>query len=64
MKEVEIKNALYRIETIKRKYDDSYNKGKKNLEDINYCKEELIKLNQTMPNNPQIQNLLKKLNIN
>ena len=63
MKDVEIKNALYRIETIKRKYDDSYNNGKKNLKDINYCKEELIKLSQTMPNNPHVQNLLKKLNI-
>ena len=64
MKEVEIKNALYRIERIKRKYDDSYNNGKKNLEDINYCKDEIFYLSQTMPNNPHVQNLLKKLNIN
>ena len=38
--------------------------GVKNLTDVNYCKEELIKLNHDMPNNPVIQNLLKRLNSN
>ena len=64
MKNVEIKDALYQIKTVQKKYDEAYKKGKKNLTDVNYCKEVLIKLNHDMPNNPEIQNLLKRLNSN
>ena len=65
MKSIEIKDALYKIKSVQKKYDEAYNKGvKKNLNDINYCREELIKLNNTMPNNPAIQNLLQRLNSN
>ena len=64
MKNVEIKDALYQIKSVQKKYDEAYKNGDKNLNDINYCKEELIKLNHDMPNNPVIQNLLKRLNSN
>jgi hypothetical protein len=64
MKNVEIKDALYQIKSVKKKYDEAYKNGDKNLTDVNYCKEELIKLNHDMPNNPVIQNLLKRLNSN
>ena len=62
MKNVEIKDALYQIKSVQKKYDEAYKNGVKNLNDINYCWEELIKLN--MPNNSVIQNLLKRLNSN
>ena len=64
MKSIEIKDALYKIKSVQKKYDEAYNKGVKNLNDINYCREELLKLNNTMPNNPAIQNLLQRLNSN
>ena len=64
MKNVEIKDALYQIKSVQKKYDEAYKKGKKNLTDVNYCKEELIKLNHDMPNNPAIQKMLKRLNLN
>lgn len=55
-------DALYQIKSVQKKYDEAYKNGVKNLNDINYCWEELIKLN--MPNNSVIQNLLKRLNSN
>jgi len=64
MKNVEIKDALYQIKSVKKKYDEAYKNGDKNLTDVNYCKEELIKLNHDMPNNPAIQKMLKRLNLN
>ena len=64
MKSIEIKDALYKIKSVQKKYDEAYNKGVKNLNDINYCREELLKLNNTMPNDPAIQNLLQRLNSN
>ena len=64
MKNIEIKDALYQIKSVQKKYDEAYKNGKKNLNDINYCKEELIKLNYDMPNNPVIQKLLQRLNSN
>ena len=64
MKNVEIKDALYQIKSVQKKYDEAYKNGIKNLDGFNYCKEELIKLNHDMPNNPVIQNLLKRLNSN
>ena len=64
MKNVEIKDALYQIKPVQKKYDEAYKNGVKNLTDVYYCKEELIKLNHEMPNNPVIHNLLKRLNSN
>ena len=64
MNEVEIKNALYKIERIKEKYNEAYKRGEQNVKDLKNYKEELINLSQELPDNPHIQNLLKKLNIN
>ena len=64
MKNVEIKDVLYQIKSVQKKYDEAYKNEVKNLNDVNYCKEEFIKLNYDMTNNPVIQNLLKRLNSN
>ncbi len=62
MKNTEIKNTLTQIRNLKKKNDEAYKRGTKNLDDLKDCKDALEQLNQSMPNNPAIQNLLKKLN--
>ena len=62
MKNTEIKNTLTQIRNLKKKYDEAYISGTKNLDALNYCKDALEQLNQSMPNNPAIQDILKKLN--
>lgn len=64
MNEVEIKDALYRIERIKKKYNEAYKRGEQNVKDLKNYKELFINLSQELPDNPHVQNLLKKLNIN
>ena len=60
MKDDKIKNFLIKIEEIKKKYDEAYIRGEQNLEELKkfYKKEKFLKLNQSMPNNSHVQNLL------